>query len=398
MLTSLGLILIIGYILGLLFEKLNLPSLLGMLITGIIVGPFALNLLDKNILIISGDLRKFALIIILLRAGLALDLRDLKQVGRPAVLLCFVPAVFEIAAITLIAPHLFDISYLEAGILGTVIAAVSPAVVVPRMLKLMHQNYGSDKKIPQLIMAGASVDDIFVIILFFTLLRISQGGQVTTFDFFKAPLSIILGAAFGVITGYSLSYIFKRFHIRDSSKIIILLSLSILLVALETVTESYLPFSALLGVMFAGMTILKQLPNLAARLSAKLSKLWIAAEIILFVLVGAAVDLSVLKIVSISAVILLAFSLGARMLGVILSVSGSHLNAKERVFCMVAYTPKATVQAAIGSIPLAYGLSSGNIILAVAVLSIIITAPIGALLIDKLKTNLHHEESTDIYT
>lgn len=397
MLTSLGLILIIGYILGLLFEKFNLPSLLGMLITGIIVGPFALNLLDENILIISGDLRKFALIIILLRAGLALDLKDLRQVGRPAVLLCFVPAVFEIAAITLIAPLLFDISYLEAGILGTVIAAVSPAVVVPRMLKLMHQNYGSDKKIPQLIMAGASVDDIFVIILFFTLLRISQGGQVTTFDFFKAPLSIILGAAFGVITGYSLSYIFKRFHIRDSSKIIILLSLSILLVALETITESYLPFSALLGVMFAGMTILKQLPNLAVRLSAKLSKLWIAAEIILFVLVGAAVDLSVLKIVSISAIILLAFSLAARMLGVILSVSGSHLNTKERLFCMVAYTPKATVQAAIGSIPLAYGLSSGNIILAVAVLSIIITAPIGALLIDKLKTNLHHEESTDIY-
>ena len=396
MLTSLGLLLIIGYILGLLFEKLNLPSLLGMLITGIIVGPFALNLLDENILTISGDLRKFALIIILLRAGLALDLKDLKQVGRPAVLLCFIPAVFEIAAITIIAPLLFDISFLEACILGTVIAAVSPAVVVPRMLKLMHQNYGSDKKIPQLIMAGASVDDIFVIILFFTLLRISQGGQITTFDFFKAPLSIILGAAFGVIIGYTLSYVFKKFHIRDSSKIIILLSLSILLVALESVTESYLPFSALLGVMFAGMTILKQLPNLAVRLSAKLSKLWIAAEIILFVLVGAAVDLSVLKIVSISAVILLALSLTARMLGVILSVSGSHLNAKERVFCMAAYTPKATVQAAIGSIPLAYGLESGNIILAVAVLSIIITAPIGALLIDKLKKNLNSSQTHNI--
>ena len=396
MLTSLGLLLIIGYILGLLFEKLNLPSLLGMLITGIIVGPFALNLLDENILTISGDLRKFALIIILLRAGLALDLKDLKQVGRPAVLLCFIPAVFEIAAITIIAPLLFDISFLEACILGTVIAAVSPAVVVPRMLKLMHQNYGSDKKIPQLIMAGASVDDIFVIILFFTLLRISQGGQITTFDFFKAPLSIILGAAFGVIIGYTLSYVFKKFHIRDSSKIIILLSLSILLVALESVTESYLPFSALLGVMFAGMTILKQLPNLAVRLSAKLSKLWIAAEIILFVLVGAAVDLSVLKIVSISAVILLALSLTARMLGVLLSVSGSHLNAKERVFCMAAYTPKATVQAAIGSIPLAYGLESGNIISAVAVLSIIITAPIGALLIDKLKKNLNSSQTHNI--
>ena len=390
MLTSLGLILIFGYILGLLFEKINLPSLLGMLITGIIVGPFALNLLDENILIISADLRKFALIIILLRAGLALDLKDLKQVGRPAILLCFVPAVLEILAITFLAPLFFNISYLEAGIMGTVIAAVSPAVVVPRMLKLMKDGYGEDKKIPQLIMAGASVDDIFVIIVFFTLLRISQGGAVTTFDFFKAPLSIILGAAFGVITGYSLTYIFKRFHIRDSAKIIILLSVSILLVALEPFTDSFLPFSALLGVMFAGMTILKQLPQLAGRLSSKLSKLWIAAEIILFVLVGAAVDLSVLKVVSVSAIVLLACGLIARMSGVAISVSGSSLNPKERVFCMVAYTPKATVQAAIGTIPLAYGLQSGNIILSVAVLSIIITAPIGAILIDKLKKNLKH--------
>lgn len=390
MLTSLGLILIVGYILGLLFEKLNLPSLLGMLITGIVVGPFALNLLDANILLISSDLRKFALIIILLRAGLALDLKDLQQVGRPAVLLCFIPAILEIAAITLLAPIIFKISYLDAAIMGTVVAAVSPAVVVPRMLKMMKQGYGKDKKIPQLIMAGASVDDIFVIILFFTFLNISQGGAVSTFDFFKAPLSIILGAAFGVLTGYVLSYIFKKFHIRDSSKVIIILSLSILLVALEALTESYLPFSALLGVMFAGMTILKQLPELASRLSTKLSKLWIAAEIILFVLVGAAVDLSVLKVVSISAVILLACSLLARMIGVALSVSGSHLNAKERLFCMVAYTPKATVQAAIGTIPLAYGLESGNIILSVAVLSIIITAPIGAVLIDRLKKNLNH--------
>lgn len=390
MLTSLGLILIFGYLLGLVFQKLNLPSLLGMLITGIIVGPYALNLLDENILLISADLRKFALIIILLRAGLALDLKDLKKVGRPAVLLCFVPALLEIAAIVLIAPLLFDITYLDAGIMGAVIAAVSPAVVVPRMLRLMKDGYGRDKNIPQLIMAGASVDDIFVIIIFFTLMRVALGGSVTTFDFFKAPLSIILGAASGIITGLSLSYIFKRFHIRDSSKIIILLSLSILLVALESLTESYLPFSALLGVMFAGMTILKQLPELAGRLSSKLSKLWIAAEIILFVLVGAAVDLSVLKIVSISAIILLAGSLTARMFGVAISVSGSHLTKKERFFCMVAYTPKATVQAAIGTIPLAAGLASGNIILSVAVLSIIITAPIGAVLIDRLKKNLNH--------
>ena len=389
MLTSLGLILIFGYILGLLFEKINLPSLLGMLITGIIVGPFALNLLDENILIISADLRKFALIIILLRAGLALDLKDLKQVGRSAVLMCFLPAVFEITVITLIAPKLFDISYLHAGILGTFIAAVSPAVVVPRMLKLIKNGYGNDKKIPQLIMAGASVDDIFVIILFFTLLNISLGGHITTFDFFKAPLSIILGAAFGVLTGYLLSFVFKKYHIRDSSKIIIILSIAILLVAMETITDSYLPFSALLGVMFIGMTILKQLPELAGRLSSKLSKLWIAAEIILFVLVGAAVDLAVLKIVSAGAVILLAFSLLARMIGVAVSVSGSNLNTKERFFTMVAYTPKATVQAAIGTIPLAYGPASGNIILSVAVLSIIITAPIGAMLIDVLKKYLH---------
>lgn len=392
MLTSLGLILIFGYALGRVFEKLNLPPLLGMLITGILVGPYALNLLDANILLISADLRKFALIIILLRAGLALDLKDLRQVGRPAMLLCFVPAMLEILAIVLIAPLLFDISYLEAGILGTVVAAVSPAVVVPRMLKLIKSGHGNDKKIPQMIMAGASVDDIFVIILFFTLMQVAGGENITTFDFFKVPLSIILGAAFGVLSGYLLFASFRCFHTRDSSKIIIILAISILLVALEVVTQSFLPFSALLGVMFIGMTILKQSQDLAKRLSSKLSKLWIAAEIILFVLVGAAVDLAVLRIVSISAIILLACSLLARMFGVALSVTGSDLNKKEKLFCMVAYMPKATVQAAIGTIPLAAGLASGNIILSVAVLSIIITAPIGAILIDKLKKYLKHDE------
>lgn len=389
MLTSLGLILILGYALGWIFNRFNLPSLLGMLLTGILIGPYALNLLDNNILIISADLRKLALIIILLRAGLALDIKDLKQIGKPALLLCFIPALFEIIAIVLIAPLIFDITYLEAGLMGTVVAAVSPAVVVPRMLRLIDKGYGKDKKIPQLIMAGASVDDIFVIILFFTLMQVATGGNVAIFDFFKIPFSIILGAAIGVLCGYLLFICFNRFHARDTSKVIVILAAAILLTALEKLTTSFLPFSSLLGVMFMGMTLLKQSQSLASRLSAKFSKLWIAAEIILFVLVGAAVDLSVLQVVSLGAVLVIACALLARVFGVSLSINQSSLNKKEKLFCMVAYTPKATVQAAIGTIPLAAGLACGNLVLSVAVLSIIITAPLGAILIDKMSKYLN---------
>lgn len=385
MLTSLGIILLFGLIFGWIFGKLKLPQLLGMLLLGILVGPHALNLLDDSILLISADLRELALIIILFRAGLNLDLKDLKAVGRPAILLCFVPAIMEITAITIFAPMLFDIPYIEAAILGCVVAAVSPAVVVPRMLSMMEKGYGVKQKIPQMIMAGASVDDILVIILFTTFMQLAQGGSISAISFLEIPISIVLGVVVGIGLGLLLNFLFKRIKFRDSSKVIILLSVAALLVALQDMVGHKVPFSALLGVMFMGITILKQNEVLAGRLSSKFSKLWVGAEILLFVLVGCAVDLSVLKSVSLLALLLLAVSLSFRLIGTILSVSGSHLNTREKIFCAVSYMPKATVQAAIGAIPLTAGIASGNLILSIAVLSIIVTAPIGAILIDRMK-------------
>lgn len=382
MLTSLAFIFLLGLILGALFTKMKLPALLGMILTGIILGPYALNLLDNSILSISPSLRQIALVIILTRAGLAMNIEDLKRAGRPALLMCFLPALFEITGTVLIAPKLLGITVLEAAIIGSVIAAVSPAVVVPRMLKLIEEKRGTGKSIPQLIMAGASVDDVFVIVLFTSFLGFEKGGGLSAVKLIYVPVSIIVGIIAGLIVGYILVKFFKKFHMRDSVKVVILLSMSFLLLELEKRIGEKVPFSALIAVMSIGICILKNYDVLAKRLSAKFSKLWVAAEILLFVLVGATVDIKYAVAAGLLTVILILGALIFRMAGVFCCLLGSRLDTKERAFTMMAYTPKATVQAAIGGIPLAMGLACGELTLTVAVLSILITAPLGAFAID----------------
>ncbi len=394
MLTSLAYIFLMGLSLGYIFNKLRLPALLGMLFTGIILGPYALNLLDPSILSISADLRQLALVIILTRAGLALDLDDLKKVGRPALLMCFVPACFEIAGMVLLAPSLLGISVLEAALMGTVIAAVSPAVIVPKMLFLMENKIGTKKSIPQLIMAGASVDDVFVIVLFTAFTGLLSGGEVSSASFLQIPIAIVTGLAAGILLGLVLSIYFKRFHMRDSVKVLILLSISFLLVAMEKLLKGTLPVSGLLAVMGMSATLLKNYGLLAKRLSAKFNKLWVGAEILLFVLVGATVDIKYAVAAGFAAVLLIFGVMIFRLAGVYVSLLKTPLTKKERVFCMIAYLPKATVQAAIGSIPLALGLSCGKIVLTVAVLAILITAPLGAFGVDISYKKLLEQDNT----
>lgn len=388
MLTSLGLIFLLGLMMGSIFNKLKLPSLLGMIITGMILSPYALNLLDSSILGISADLRQLALIIILTRAGLSLDIGDLKKVGRPAILMCFLPACFEIVAVILIAPRVLDISILDAAIMGSVLAAVSPAVVVPRMLKIMEEGYGKERSIPQLILAGASVDDVFVIVLFTAFTSLATGGEISPASFLQVPISIILGIIIGALLGIGLCIFFKKFHMRDSFKILIILSLSFLLIELQDRLEGIIPISGLLGIMSMGIAIYQKYKKLAERLSTKYSKLWVVAEVLLFVLVGATVDLNYAIKAGVDSIVIVLGALVFRMIGVYVCLIKTKLTIKERLFCMLAYTPKATVQAAIGAIPLSMGLASGQHILTVAVLSILITAPLGAICIDRLYDKL----------
>ena len=378
MLTSLSLVFLLGMLLSRAFQKIRLPGLLGMLLTGMILGPYALNMLDGSILGISADLRQIALIIILTRAGLSLDIQDLKKVGRPAVLMCFVPACFEIMGMILLAPQLLGISVLDAAIMGAVVGAVSPAVIVPKMLNLMEKGYGVKKSIPQLILAGASVDDVFVIVLFTAFTGLAQGGTFSPASILSIPVSIGTGIAAGGLAGILLALFFQKVHIRDSAKVVILLSISFLMIELENRLKGYLPFSGLLAVMSIGIALQKKRYEAAARLSVKYSKLWVAAEVLLFVLVGATVDISYALKAGAAAVILIFGVLIFRMAGVFFCLLGTDINRKERLFCMIAYMPKATVQAAIGGGPLAMGLGCGKIVLTVAVLAILITAPLGA--------------------
>ena len=382
MLFSLTLIFLSGIILGSIFNRLKLPQLIGMLLTGIILGPFLLNLLDPKILSISADLRQIALIIILTRAGLNLDINDLKKVGRPAILMCFLPATFEILSMIILAPKFLGLGLLDSAILGTVIAAVSPAVIVPKMLKLMEEAYGTDRSIPQLIMAGASVDDVFVIVLFTSFIGLASNDTFSMLNLIKIPTSILFGISIGFLCAVLLIYLFKKIHIRDSLKVIIILNISFLLVTFEHSLTGIIGFSGLLAIMSMGTGIQGKNSILSKRLSVKYSKLWIAAEVMLFVLVGATVNIKYALGASIPAILLIITVLIFRMIGVFLCLVGTSLSYRERLFCMIAYCPKATVQAAIGSIPLSMGLSSGNIILTVAVLSILITAPLGAFAID----------------
>lgn len=379
---SLAIILLLGLLLGELFKKLRLPSLLGMLLTGILIGPYAFDLIDPTVLELSPQLRKIALIIILARAGMSLNISDLKKVGRPAVLMCFVPACFEIIGMVLLAPKLLGVSVADAAIMGAVVGAVSPAVIVPKMLKITEEGYGKDKSIPQLILAGASVDDVFVIVMFYAFLSLSQTGEVSAMSFVSIPASILLGAAAGLLFGFACGQAFKRFHIRDTVKIIVLLSISLLFVAFEDTFQNKVPFSALIGVMCIGIAVQKVKPELSPRLSQRYNKLWVAAEIILFVLVGASVDLSYAMRFGLRAILLIFAVLLFRVTGVFVCLIKTKLSRMEKLFCMLAYLPKATVQAAIGGIPLSMGLSCGDAVLSVAVLAIIITAPLGAFLID----------------
>ena len=382
MLLSISMILIVGMSMGWICKKCKVPSLIGMLATGVVLGPYVFNLLDSSILGISAELRKIALIIILTRAGLGLDMSELKKIGRPAVLMCFVPASFELIGIIILASKLMGLTILEAAIMGAVLAAVSPAVVVPRMVKLMDEGYGTKEGIPQLILAGASVDDVYVIVLFSTFVGMMQGEGVSVLRLINIPVSILLGILIGLLLGFVLAFFFKKVHIRDTSKVLIILSVSFLLVVFEDKLTTPITFSALISIMFIGIGLQRKREEVAKRLSVKYGKLWVAAEVFLFVLVGATVNIGYLGKVGMKALIVIIGALAFRMLGVFVCLIGTSLKKKERLFVMMAYTPKATVQAAIGGIPLTLGFACGDTVLTVAVLAIVLTAPLGAFAID----------------
>ena len=398
MLASLSLIFLVGLAMGAICQKLKMPRIIGMLVTGIVLGPYVLDFLDPSILSISSELRKLALIIILLKAGLSLDLKDLKKAGRPAILMSFVPATCEIAGYILFAPLLLGINRIEAAVMGAVLGAVSPAVVIPRMVMLMEEKYGTKKAIPQMIMVGASCDDIFVIVLFTTFLSMAQGGSADIVDFVNIPVSIVLGILLGAVTGYGLYLFFETSYahkhcVRNSTKVIIVLGFSMLLVSVEGWLEGKVSVSGLLAVVSMACVIkIKSTAFVSKRLSEKFGKLWIAAEVVLFVLVGAAVDIRYTLSAGIAAVFMIFIALIFRTVGVLICTIKTKLNIKERIFCVIAYLPKATVQAAIGSVPLTAGLACGKIILSVAVLAIIITAPLGALGIDNTYKKLLEKE------
>ncbi len=403
MLTSLALVFLLGLAAAALCSRIGLPRIIGMLLTGILIGPYVLNWLDDSILSISSDLRRMALIIILIKAGLSLDLSDLKRVGRPAVMMACVPASCEILAFFLLAPHILGINRIEAAVMGAVLGAVSPAVVVPRMVQLMEEKRGTGQGIPQMILAGASCDDIYVIVLFSTFVGMAQGGSANMMDFVNIPISIALGVALGAAVGLLLHLFLETAYrhgcyVRNSTKVILILGLSFLLIAVETWLKGIVSVSGLLAVMSMACVLkIKSSEKVTKRLSAKFGKLWIAAEAILFVLVGAAVDIRCAAQAGAAAVLMIALALVFRAVGVSLCMLGTRLNRKERLFCVIAYLPKATVQAAIGSVPLSMGLPCGQLVLSVAVLAILITAPLGAIGIDRTAGRLlMQENSSDI--
>lgn len=403
MLFSFAVIFLTGLLAVAVFQMIGLPRIIGMLAVGILTGPYVLDVLDTSVLDISSQLRQIALIIILIKAGLSLDLADLKRVGRSAVMMSFVPACFEIVGYVIFAPMLLDVSRIDAALMGAVLSAVSPAVVVPRMVKLIDEKYGTRKGIPQMILAGASCDDVFVIVLFSTFVTMAQGGSAKLSNFFDIPVSIISGVILGAFAGFILYYVFeisfkKGIKIRNSTKVIVLLGVAFLLMSAEAYVKPYIAVSGLLAVVAMACVIKKKADReVSSRLSAKFGKLWIAAEVMLFVLVGAAVDIRYTLTAGIYALVMIFTALAFRSVGVFICLLGTQLNAKERLFCIAAYLPKATVQAAIGSVPLALGLSCGKIVLSVAVLAILITAPLGAVCIDKLYKLCLEKETEDMH-
>ena len=398
MLTSLSFIFLVGLAMAAICQRIRLPRIIGMLLTGIVLGPYVLDLLDPSILSISSELRQMALIIILVKAGLSLNLADLKKVGRPAVMLSCVPASFELLGYVLFAPMILGVNRIEAAVLGAVLAAVSPAVVVPRMVKLMETGYGTKKSIPQMILAGASCDDIFVIVLFSTFSGMAQGGSARVMDFVNIPISIVSGILLGAVAGWLLSLFFetayaKKHYVRNSMKVIIVLGVSFLLMSVENWVKPYISVSGLLAVVSMACVLkLRSIKAVSARLSEKFGKLWLAAEVLLFVLVGAAVDIRYTMGAGLAAVLMIFTALIFRTIGVLICLAGTALNWKERLFCVIAYLPKATVQAAIGSVPMAMGLPCGQIVLSVAVMAILITAPLGALGMDSTFEKLLEKE------
>ena len=398
MLTSLSFIFLVGLAMAAICQRIRLPRIIGMLLTGIVLGPYVLDLLEPSILSISSELRQMALIIILLKAGLSLNLADLKKVGRPAVMLSCVPASFELLGYVLFAPMILGINRIEAAVMGAVLAAVSPAVVVPRMVKLMETGYGTKKSIPQMILAGASCDDIFVIVLFSTFSGMAQGGSARLMDFANIPVSIVSGILLGAVAGWLLSLFFetayaKEHYVRNSMKVIIVLGVSFLLMSVETWVKPYISVSGMLAVVSMACVLkLRSIKSVSARLSEKFGKLWLAAEVLLFVLVGAAVDIRYTMGAGLAAVLMIFTSLIFRTIGVLICLAGTVMDWKERLFCVIAYLPKATVQAAIGSVPMAMGLPCGQIVLSVAVMAILITAPLGALGMDSTFEKLLEKE------
>ena len=398
MLTSLSFIFLVGLAMAAICQRIRLPRIIGMLLTGIVLGPYVLDLLDPSILSISSELRQMALIIILVKAGLSLNLADLKKVGRPAVMLSCVPASFELLGYVLFAPMILGVNRIEAAVMGAVLAAVSPAVVVPRMVKLMEIGYGTKKSIPQMILAGASCDDIFVIVLFSTFSGMAQGGSARVMDFVNIPISIVSGILLGAVAGWLLSLFFetayaKEHYVRNSMKVIIVLGVSFLLMSVENWVKPYISVSGLLAVVSMACVLkLRSIKAVSARLSEKFGKLWLAAEVLLFVLVGAAVDIRYTMGAGLAAVFMIFTALIFRTIGVLICLAGTVMYWKERLFCVIAYLPKATVQAAIGSVPMAMGLPCGQIVLSVAVMAILITAPLGALGMDSTFENLLEKE------
>ena len=378
MLLSLALIILVGFALKGVFEKLHMPGLLGMLLAGILLGPYVLNLISPEIIAVSSDLREIAMIVILVRVGITLDLHDLKRVGRPAILMSFIPATFEIVAVVFLAPLLLGISCLEAAVLGAILGAVSPAIIVPKMLHLMEAGYGKKNSVPQMILAGASADDIYVIVLFTSFMGLATGHDFSPVQLISIPLSMIAGLGAGIAIGFVLVQIFQRVHMRDTIKVLLILGLAILVIGLETSISNWVPFSGFLAVMAIGGTIQKAYGKLAKRITGKFAKIWVAAELILFVMLGSVVDIRHVRGVGIAALLLILAALVFRSIGVLVSLIRTQLSHKERIFCIIAGIPKATVQAAIGAMPLAAGLTAGNTILTVSVLAILLSAPLGA--------------------
>lgn len=387
MLNSLALIILLGLVSAMILEKIKLPNIIGMLIVGIMLGPSMFNMLDESLLSISGDIKEIALIIILLKAGLSLDLTDLKKVGRPAVLLCFIPATFEILGFIIFGPKLLGLTLLESAILGAVMGAVSPAVIVPRMTSLLENGYGK-KGLPQMVIAGSSADDVYVIVIFTALLALAKGSKISIMSFLNIPISIILGILMGVLVGFIMVYLFKNYKLRNTYKVIILLSICFLFVSIEKSLEGKLAISGFLAIMAMGVTIFNKYPSLSKIFQVKFSKMWLISEIILFVLVGASVNISYAFKAGLGTIVIIFIALLFRMLGTYLCLLKTKFNNKERLFTCITQIPKATVQAAIGGVPLEMGLLCGNTVLTVAVLSIIITAPLGSILIDKTQYKL----------